>query len=57
MPLVVAPSAPASNPSPGDSQAAKARNGVAIAKRILKYARQELGRGVHEIPDGSNRAP
>ena len=54
MPAVLAPSAPASKPS---AEAAKARKGVAIAKRIVKYARQELGRGVHEIPDGSNRAP
>jgi PKD repeat protein len=54
MPLLVAPAAPASRPSAGD---AKARKGVAIAKRIVKYARQELGKGVHEVPDGSNRAP
>ena len=54
MPLVVAPAAPANKPAASD---AKARKGVAIAKRMVRYARQELSRGVHEIPDGSNRGP
>src|SRR5438270_8128023 len=28
-----------------------------VAARIVSLARRELGRNVHEIPDGSNRAP
>src|SRR5438309_1191667 len=33
----------------------KARSGASA--RIVALARKELSRGVHEIPDGSNRAP
>jgi PKD repeat protein len=51
LPLVLAPSAPASRAPAADAA------GVKIAGRIVKLARKELAHGVHEIPDGSNRAP
>jgi len=51
LPLTIAPSAPASGQPSADAA------GVKVANRIVKLARKELGHGVHEIPDGSNRAP
>jgi PKD repeat protein len=48
---------PASAPAHGDPQAQAARRGARIAARIVSLARKELAHGVHEIPDGSNRAP
>jgi PKD repeat protein len=51
LPLVLAPSAPANRAPTADAAGAK------VAGRIVKLARQELAHGVHEIPDGSNRAP
>src|SRR4051794_458492 len=51
LPLVLAPSAPAGRAPTADAAGAK------IATRIVKLARKELAYGVHETPDGSNRAP
>ncbi len=52
LPFALAPqSAPASR-HPGANAA-----GVKTANRIVRLARKELAHGVHEIPDGSNRAP
>ncbi|HKN94306.1 MAG TPA: PKD domain-containing protein [Thermoleophilaceae bacterium] len=51
LPLTVAPSAPAHRTPRADAAGAK------VAMRIVRLARKELAKGVHEIPDGSNRAP
>src|SRR5689334_10596360 len=51
LPLALAPSAPANKTPQADAAGAK------VALRIVKLARKELAHGVHEIPDGSNRAP
>ena len=52
LPFVISPaSAPASKAPTADAA------GVKIAHRIVTLARKELAKGVHEIPDGSNRAP
>ena len=52
LPFAISPaSAPASKTPTADAA------GVKIAHRIVTLARKELAKGVHEIPDGSNRAP
>jgi PKD repeat protein len=51
LPLALTPPAPAHKDPTADAAGAK------IATRIVGLARKELTHGVHEIPDGSNRAP
>jgi PKD repeat protein len=51
LPFAIAQEAPAHKPPTADAAGAKA------ATRIVRLARAELAKGVHEIPDGSNRAP
>src|SRR5947207_3570391 len=51
LPLAMTGTAPASRTPTADAAGAK------VAIRIVKLARKELAHGVHEIPDGSNRAP
>jgi PKD repeat protein len=55
--LAVLPLALAPQPAPASRQPRANAAGVKTAKRIVRLARKELARGVHEIPDGSNRAP
>src|SRR5206468_1289203 len=35
----------------------KPKGPASIALKMVALARKELGKGVHEVPDGSNRAP
>src|SRR5205823_10572093 len=49
--LAMTGTAPATRTPTADAAGAK------VAMRIVKLARNELAHGVHEIPDGSNRAP
>jgi PKD repeat protein len=51
LPLAFAEQAPANRTPRADAAGAR------IATRIVKLARKELAHGVHEMPDGSNRAP
>jgi len=51
LPFAMASNAPASKQPTADAA------GVKVAARIVRLARKELAHGVHEIPDGSNRAP
>ena len=51
LPLAMTGTAPASKTPTADAAGAK------VAIRIVKLARKELAHGVHEIPDGSNKAP
>src|SRR5581483_6639844 len=55
--LALAVALPNSAPAHASAQAQSARAGARIATRIVSLARKELSHGVHEIPDGSNRAP
>jgi len=51
LPFAMTANAPASKQPTADAAGAK------VAARIVRLARRELAHGVHEIPDGSNRAP
>jgi PKD repeat protein len=44
-------------PAPAHKAPSANAAGVKVAHRLVALARKELAHGVHEIPDGSNRAP
>jgi PKD repeat protein len=55
--LLALPFALKPSPAPAHSTPSADAAGAKVAERIVKLARKELAHGVHEIPDGSNRAP
>ena len=54
--LVVVAGVSDSSPAAARTKSRKLAS-AAVAQRIVSLARRELALGVHEIPDGSNRAP
>src|SRR5919197_3672149 len=55
--LLVLPLAIGAQSAPANKAPAADAAGAKVAARIVRLARKELAHGVHEIPDGSNRAP
>jgi PKD repeat protein len=55
--LLALPLALKPTPAPAHATPTADAAGAKVAMRIVSLARKELAHGVHEIPDGSNRAP